>query len=107
MDQEAFDNSIDQIKYTFKSGTVELDPVEKDVSCNGTTVAQAVLFADNDSTQHSTDVLKALVGIRSSCEATIETCLNENNNAQTHKSMVSIKMLLCCIITNLIYTCRP
>ena len=98
MDQKAFDNSIDQIKNAFESDAIELDPVEKDVSCNGTTVKQAISFPDSDSTQHSTDALKTLVEIviPFSCDVTTKTsCLNENNNAQTHKSMVSIKILLC------------
>ena len=94
MDQKTFGNSTDQINSTFESDTIGLDvPVEKDVSCNETAITQAISFADSDSTQHSTGAAKTLVEIviPFSHDVPTEICLNKNNDAQTHKSMVSIK----------------
>ena len=94
IDQKALGNSTDQINSTIESGAVGLDvPMEKDVSCNETTITQAISLADSDSTQHSTGAAKTLVEIviPFSHDVPTETCLNKNNDAQTHKSMVSIK----------------
>ena len=95
MDQKAFGNSADKINSTSECDTDP--PVEKDVSCNGTIKMQAISFADSDSTQHSTagtaGAAKALVEIVTpfSYDIPTETCLNKNDNTQTHESMVSIK----------------
>ena len=89
-----FGNSVDQIKNPTKSDTVELDaPVDKDASCNDTTITtQAISFANKDNKENSTDLLRTSVEVIP-CDVTIETCSLENNNVQYQDYEVSMKLL--------------